>query len=67
MPTRSKSDYIELIKITAEENSGKPLGLESFIQKIGIYKHDVIGVYWSKWSDACLLYTSIRQGQYEKA
>lgn len=54
MPTRSKSDYIELIKITAEENSGKPLGLESFIQKIGIYKHDVIGVYWSKWSDALI-------------
>ncbi len=41
----------ELIR-TANENAGKPLGIDRFREETGIRKEDWYGIYWAKWSDA---------------
>lgn len=41
----------ELIR-TANENDGKPLGIDRFREETGIRKEDWYGIHWAKWSDA---------------
>ena len=48
----TKDQIIQEIQRTANENGGKPLGRQRFLQATGIKESDWIGKFWTKWSDA---------------
>jgi hypothetical protein len=50
----TKEHIIDEIIRTAQENGGKPLGMQRFEQETGIKKYDWFGKYWSKWGDALI-------------
>lgn len=49
-----KEHILSEIKRTADENGGRPLGLERFAKVTGINPHDWYGVHWTKWGDALI-------------
>ena len=48
----TKEHILSEIKRTADDNDGKPLGIDRFKEATGIRKEDWYGKYWTKWSDA---------------
>ena len=48
----TKEDIIHLIKETASNNAGKPLGEKKFYDQTGVKKSDWHGKFWVRWSDA---------------
>jgi hypothetical protein len=48
----NKDHVLQEIRRIAEANGGSPPGLNTFESETGIKKHQVVGVLWSRWSDA---------------
>ncbi len=48
----TKSNIIEEIKRTAQENGGSPLGIARFEAETGIKSSDWMGKFWPRWGDA---------------
>jgi hypothetical protein len=49
-----REQIIEEIKRLAAENDGKAPGKELFANRTGIRKHEWLGKYWTRWSDALI-------------
>jgi len=49
-----KQYILSEIKRTADDNDGRPLGIDRFREETGIRKEDWYGIHWVKWSDAQL-------------
>lgn len=47
----TKADVLAAVRRCAEENGGKPLGLERFIAATGLTEMMWLGRYWVKWND----------------
>lgn len=50
--TITRSQILDEIKRTAEENGSQPLGRQKFYAETGIKENDWLGRYWVRWSDA---------------
>ncbi|MGD0899234.1 MAG: GIY-YIG nuclease family protein [Thermoguttaceae bacterium] len=48
----NKADIIELIRQTAKENGGQPLGQQRFESETGVRLSDWRGKHWARWGDA---------------
>ena len=47
-----KTHILSEIQRTANENGGRPLGIDRFREETGIRKEDWYGIYWVRWGDA---------------
>lgn len=47
-----KDEILSEIRRLAEENGGKPLGRNRFLEATGIREADWLGRYWARWGDA---------------
>jgi hypothetical protein len=55
----TKQKILDEIKRTAEDNQGKPLGIDRFAEQTGIKSSDWEGKHWVRWGDA------VREAGYE--
>ena len=50
----SRSEILNEIRRTARANGGTPLGIKRFCDVTEIPMEKILGVYWARWSDACI-------------
>lgn len=48
----TKQHILDLIRSTAKDNGGNPLGKRSFEAETGVKESDWSGRYWARWGDA---------------